>query len=88
MSKLDIEKLYKIYILNSNDKLPKETKDKTFLKGVDLEYIINIMLGRLFLIISNNNRKNKFTLLTEVAFYLGEDFINKYHYNIYSASNF
>lgn len=85
---MDIDKLYKIYILNSNDKFPKQTKDKTVLKGVDLESIINIKLGRLFLIISNNNRKNNFTKVTEGDFYLGEDFINKLYYNLYSASNF
>lgn len=52
------------------------------LKAIGIDYILNILLGRLLRIINTNvDNENYFT---NVAYELGKDLINWYNYTIYS----
>ena len=81
-SKLLIEKLH------SN--IPLINQEKVALKLIgtlNLDNIINILFGKVLLIINNNNLNNKFTFLTDVSYDLGQQVINTYNYNLYLANN-
>lgn len=79
-----IENIRKLYNKSLKSKIfPEDDKFNNILHIVDFEYIINILLGRLLLIMTNNNRSNKFTFITEVAYDLGKELINDYNYKQY-----
>ena len=60
-----IENLRKLYnkSLKSNI-FYKDAKYNNILKTIDFDYLVNILLGRLLLILSYNKRSNKFTFIT------------------------
>jgi hypothetical protein len=84
-SKLIIKKLHLNVILQLQHKNVKDVDifGLYILSKLDLDDIINIIFGRLLLIISNNNIYNKSTNFTDVAYDLGKELINKYNYKLY-----
>ena len=83
-SKIELNKLYNNYTSGISS-IKSQSSDnidyKLVLSTVGFEYLLNIMLGRLFKIMSDKTRHSKF--YTEVAFDLGKDTVNRYNFNIY-----
>lgn len=92
-SEVNIKKLY----LNTVSKFNEDISNKNdidkypflnILYKVEVDYIINILLGKVLLIISYNNIHNKYTNLTEVCYSLGIELINKYIHNLYLSESY
>jgi hypothetical protein len=88
-SKLMIQKLYlntllHLKHLNKND---DQYFSLNILSKVKLDDIMNIIFGRVFLIISHNTFCNKFTQFTDVSYDLGRELISKYNYQLYLLHN-
>nr|YP_010697841.1 hypothetical protein P1S03_mgp04 [Porodaedalea chrysoloma]WCF76802.1 hypothetical protein [Porodaedalea chrysoloma] len=82
-SKLLLTDLYNNYKKERSKNLDLQSK---VLLNVNKDYIINVCLGRLLRIISNNDQVNENTLFTSVAIDLGKEIVNRYNYENYIGS--
>lgn len=53
------------------------------INNLDIEFLINIMYGRILTIISNNHLLNNKTYQLDVTINLGKEMVNKYKLKIY-----
>jgi len=53
------------------------------INNMDIEFLINIMYGRILTIISNNHLLNNPTYQLEVTINLGKEMVNKYNLDCY-----
>jgi DNA-dependent RNA polymerase len=72
---------YKINLNLKNDKL--SSLNTQIINNIDIEFLINIIYGRILIIISNNQLLNNKTYLTDVTINLGKEMINKYNLDCY-----
>lgn len=80
-----LKKLHLNFISNKNnlDQSSLQFFYVKLLSNIEIDFLINILLGRLLLIISNNNLHSKYTSFTDVSYSLGMELINRYNYNVY-----
>lgn len=84
-SKFQIQQLY----LNIKSHLKNMSENDVdffslnILSTLACEKIINIIYGKVLVVISNNNVYNKYTNLTDVSYELGKEVINQYNYHLY-----
>jgi hypothetical protein len=72
---------YKINLNLKNDKL--SSLNTQIINNIDIEFLINIIYGRILIIISNNQLLNNKTYLTDVTINLGKEMVNKYNLDCY-----
>jgi len=82
--KSSLEKIINNYKINLNlmdDKL--SSLNTQIINNMDIEFLINIIFGRILTIISNNQLLNNKTFQVEVTINLGKEMVNKYNLKAY-----
>lgn len=83
-TKSSLEKIinnYKIKLNLMDDKL--SSLNTKVINNMDIDFLINIMYGRIITIISNNQLLNNKTYQLEVTINLGTEMVKKYNLNCY-----
>jgi len=82
--KSHLEKIITNYKINLNLLDGKLSSLNTLIiNNLDIEFLINIMYGRILTIISNNHLLNNKTYQLDVTINLGKEMVNKYNLKIY-----
>jgi len=82
--KSHLEKIITNYKINLNLLDGKLSSLNTLIiNNMDIEFLINIMYGRILTIISNNHLLNNKTYQLDVTINLGKEMVNKYNLKIY-----
>jgi hypothetical protein len=82
--KSHLEKIITNYKINLNLLDGKLSSLNTLIiNNLDIEFLINIMYGRILTIISNNHLLNNKTYQLDVTINLGKEMLNKYNLKIY-----
>ena len=86
--KSHLEKIITNYKINLNLLDGKLSSLNTLIiNNLDIEFLINIMYGRILTIISNNHLLNNKTYQLDVTINLGKEMVNKYNLDCYKKVN-